>query len=161
MFPANGECLIGISDAFFAFCLRVSVILPTCSLYPQQKLAYSALHPQALTYIYSSMPVGTYRLPKIVYSRFKITLLSHQRNSQKDRMASKSSSHHQRPVSRKLWNVEELETLAQTGMWPCSTFTIEESCPILSWTFRSQGKFKNQDYFIISSEKWPRRQDGE
>ena len=35
-----------------AFCLRVSVIFPTCSLYPQQKRAYSALHPQAWTYIY-------------------------------------------------------------------------------------------------------------
>ena len=31
--PANSECLIGISDAFSAFCLRVSVIFPTCSLY--------------------------------------------------------------------------------------------------------------------------------
>ena len=51
MFPTNGECLIGISDAFFAFCLQVSVIFPTCSLYPQQKHAYSALHPQAWTYI--------------------------------------------------------------------------------------------------------------
>ena len=53
MFPTNGECLIGISDAFFfffPFCLRVSAIFPTCSLYPQQKGAYSALHPQALTY---------------------------------------------------------------------------------------------------------------
>ena len=48
MFPTNGECLIGISSAFFAFCLRVYVILPTCSLYPQQKRAYSALHPQDL-----------------------------------------------------------------------------------------------------------------
>ena len=43
-FPASSECLIGISDAFFAFCLRVSVIFPTCSMYPQQKRAYSALH---------------------------------------------------------------------------------------------------------------------
>ena len=50
-FPASSECLISISDAFFAFCLRVSVILPTCSVYPQQKRAYSALHPQAWTYI--------------------------------------------------------------------------------------------------------------
>ena len=50
-FPTNSERLIGISDAFFAFCLRVSVILPTCSLYPQQKRAYSALHPQVWTYI--------------------------------------------------------------------------------------------------------------
>ena len=45
-FPASSECLIGISDAF---CLRVSIIFPTCSLYPQQKRAYSALHPQAWT----------------------------------------------------------------------------------------------------------------
>ena len=50
-FPASSECLIGISDAFSAFCLRVSVILPTFSLYPQQKRAYSALHPQAWTFI--------------------------------------------------------------------------------------------------------------
>ena len=35
------------------FCLWVSVIFPTCSLYPQQKRAYSALHPQAWTYIYT------------------------------------------------------------------------------------------------------------
>ena len=48
--PASSECLIGISDAFSAFCLRVSVIFPTCSLYPQQKRAYSALHLQAWTY---------------------------------------------------------------------------------------------------------------
>ena len=54
--PASSECLIGISDAFSAFCLRVSVILPTCSLYPQQKRAYSALHPQAWTDINRSMP---------------------------------------------------------------------------------------------------------
>ena len=33
-FPESSECLIGISDAFSAFCLRVSVILPPCSLYP-------------------------------------------------------------------------------------------------------------------------------
>ena len=51
-FPASSECLIGISDAFSAFCLRVPVIFPTCSLYHQQKRAYSALHPQAWTYIY-------------------------------------------------------------------------------------------------------------
>ena len=74
MFPMNSECLIGISEAFFAFCLRVSVILSTCSLYPQQKRAYTALHLQAWTYIYSSMPIGTYQvqslgLPKIVYYR--------------------------------------------------------------------------------------------
>ena len=72
MFRTNSECLIDISDAFSAFCLRVFVIYPTSSLYPQQKRAYSALHPQAWTYTYSSMPVGTYRVqslgfPKIVY----------------------------------------------------------------------------------------------
>ena len=71
-FPANSECLIGISDAFSAFCLWVSVIFPTCSLYPQQKRAYSELHPQAWTYIYRSMPEGIYRVlfpgfQKIVY----------------------------------------------------------------------------------------------
>ena len=61
------------SWCLFCLCLWVSVILPTCSLYPQQKRAYSALHPHAWTCIYSSMPVGTYRVqslgfPKIVYS---------------------------------------------------------------------------------------------
>ena len=71
-FPASIECLIGISDVFSAFCLQVSVIFPTCSLYPQQKCASSALHPQAWTYIYRSMPEGSYRVqspgfPKIVY----------------------------------------------------------------------------------------------
>ena len=40
-FPTSSECLISISDAFFAFCLRVSVIFSTRSLYPQQKRAYS------------------------------------------------------------------------------------------------------------------------
>ena len=48
-FPASSECLIGISDVFSAFCLWVSVIFPMCSLYPQQKRAYSVLHPQAWT----------------------------------------------------------------------------------------------------------------
>ena len=75
-FPVSNECLIGIFDAFSAFCLRVSVIFPRCSLYPQQKRAYSALHPQAWTYIYRSMPEGSYRVqspgfPKIVYCRPK------------------------------------------------------------------------------------------
>ena len=56
MFPASSECLIGISDAFSALCLRVSVIFPTCSLYPQQKRAYSALHPQAWTYVRRLLP---------------------------------------------------------------------------------------------------------
>ena len=59
----------------FCLCLRVSVILPTCSVYPQQKRAYSALYPQAWTCIYKNiqaMSVGTYRVqspgfPKIVY----------------------------------------------------------------------------------------------
>ena len=71
-FPASRECLISISDAFSAFCLRVSFILPRCSLYPQQKRAYSALHPQAWTCIYRSMPKGSYWVQspgflKIVY----------------------------------------------------------------------------------------------
>ena len=73
MFPTNSECLIGISEPSLPFFfLRVSVIFPTCSLYPQQKCAYSALHPQAWSYMYRSMLVGTYRVhspgfPKIVY----------------------------------------------------------------------------------------------
>ena len=37
----------------FCLCLRGSVILPTCSVYPQQKRDYSALHPQAWTCIYT------------------------------------------------------------------------------------------------------------
>ena len=51
MLPASSECLIAISDAFSPFCLRISVIFPMCSLYPQQKRAYSALHPQTWTCI--------------------------------------------------------------------------------------------------------------
>ena len=69
MFPASSEYLISIC---VAFCLWVSVILPTRSVYPQQKHAYSALHQQAWTYIYRSTPEGSYRVqspgfPKIVY----------------------------------------------------------------------------------------------
>ena len=80
MFPTNSECLIGIFDAFSAFCLRLSIIFPTCSLYPQQKRAYSALHPQAWTYIYRSMPEGSYRVqspgfPEIVCSKIPARLL--------------------------------------------------------------------------------------
>ena len=59
-FPASSERLIGISDVFFAFCLRVSVIFPTCSLYPNKSvptLRYTRRHglihtgpcPKALT----------------------------------------------------------------------------------------------------------------
>ena len=59
-FPANSECLIGISDAFSAFCIRVSAIFPTCSLYPNKSvptLRYARRHgpiytgpcPKALT----------------------------------------------------------------------------------------------------------------
>ena len=76
MFPTNGECLIGISDAFFAFCLRVSVILPTCSLYHQQKRAYSALHPQAWTYIYIQLHARRH-LPSAVPWISEDRLLSH------------------------------------------------------------------------------------
>ena len=46
-FPASSECLIGISDAFSVFCLRVSVIFPTCSLYPHKSvptLHYTCRH---------------------------------------------------------------------------------------------------------------------
>ena len=56
MFPTNGECLIGIYDAFL-FCLPFVYGYPSsCPRahegVPQQKRAYSALHPQAWTYIY-------------------------------------------------------------------------------------------------------------
>ena len=71
-FPASSECLIGISDAFSAFCLRVFVIFPTCSLYPQQKRAYSALHPQARTNVYRSMPEGSYRVQSLDFRRSSI-----------------------------------------------------------------------------------------
>ena len=75
MFPASSECLIGISDAFSAFCLRVFVILPMCSLYPQQKRAYSVLHPQTWTYIYRSMPKGSYWVQTLGFLK---TVYSHQ-----------------------------------------------------------------------------------
>ena len=70
--PAGGTYYqICTFPTFFAFCLRVSVILPTCSLYPNKSVAtlrYTRRHGP----IYSSMPVGTYRVqslgfPKIVY----------------------------------------------------------------------------------------------
>ena len=51
-FPASCECLIGISDAFSAFCLRVSVIFPTCSLYPNKSvptLRYTRRHGPRVT----------------------------------------------------------------------------------------------------------------
>ena len=51
-FPASSECLIGISDAFSAFCLRVSVIFPTCSLYPNKSvptLRYTRRHGPRVT----------------------------------------------------------------------------------------------------------------
>ena len=54
MFPTNSECLIGISDAFSAFCLRVSVILPTCSLYPPTKACLLCATPAGMDlYIYT------------------------------------------------------------------------------------------------------------
>ena len=56
------QCLIGISDAFSAFCLWVSVIFHMCSLCPQQERAYSVLHPQAWTYIYIYIQVHARRL---------------------------------------------------------------------------------------------------
>ena len=73
MLPMNNEHLIGISDAFSAFCLRVSVIFSMCSLYPQQKHAYSALHPRYTRNHVQAMPGGIYRVqspgfPKVVYS---------------------------------------------------------------------------------------------
>ena len=73
-FPVSSERLIGISDAFSAFYLRVSIIFPTCSLYPQQKRAYSALHPQAWTYIYRSMPEGSYRVQSPGFRRWSVEL---------------------------------------------------------------------------------------
>ena len=82
MFPTNSERLIDISDAFSAFCLRVSGIFPTCSLHPQQKRAYSALHLQAWTDIYiQAISVGIYRVqspgfPKIVRITLKYTRLA-------------------------------------------------------------------------------------
>ena len=70
-FPASSECLISTSDAFSAICLQI-FILPMCSLHPQRKHAYSALHLQAWTYIYRSTLEGSYQVqspgfPKIVY----------------------------------------------------------------------------------------------
>ena len=71
-FPASSECLTGISDAFFCLLFTGIRHLPHVLTVPEQKRAYSALHPQARTCIYSSMPVVTSRVqslgfPKIVY----------------------------------------------------------------------------------------------
>ena len=46
-FPASSECLIGISDAFSAFVYGYPSSSPRAHCTPQQKRAYSALHPQA------------------------------------------------------------------------------------------------------------------
>ena len=56
-FPASSECLTGISDAFFAFSLRVSVIFPTCSLYPNKSVP-------TLRYTHRHGPVYTGPCPK-------------------------------------------------------------------------------------------------
>ena len=53
MFPTNGECLIGISDAFSAFVYGYPSSCPRAHCTPQQKRDYSALHPQAWTCIYT------------------------------------------------------------------------------------------------------------
>ena len=71
-FPASSECLTGISDAFFCLLFTGIRHLPHVLTVPEQKRAYSALHPQARTCIYWSMPEGSYRVqspgfPKIVY----------------------------------------------------------------------------------------------
>ena len=65
--------------------------MPTCSLYPQQKRAYCALHPQAWTYIHRSMPEGTYRVqspgfPKIVYCYILVPLAPRWTKSRHERM---------------------------------------------------------------------------
>ena len=54
----------------------MSVIFPTCSLYPQQKRAYSALHPQAWTYRHRSMPEDTYRVRSLWISEDRLFLMS-------------------------------------------------------------------------------------
>ena len=52
MFPTNSEWLVGISDAFSAFCLRVSVIFPTCSLYPNKRVPYTLRYTRRHGHIY-------------------------------------------------------------------------------------------------------------
>ena len=107
----NGECLISISDAFVLFCLlftgirhlaHVLTVPPTkaCLLCatPAGMDVYIQLHARGRRRLPSAVPwISEDRLFKIQdYS------LSHQRNGQEDRTVSKSSSHQQRPVSRKL-----------------------------------------------------------
>ena len=72
-FPASSECLIGISDAFSAFCLRVSaVIFLTCSLYPQRKRAYRLRYTRRHGLIYRSMPEGSYRVQSLDFWRSSV-----------------------------------------------------------------------------------------
>ena len=72
-FSASSECLIGISDAFSAFCLRVSVNdLPHVLTVPPTKACLLCATPAGMDLIYRSMPEGSYRVqspgfPKIVY----------------------------------------------------------------------------------------------
>ena len=52
MLPTNSECLIGISNAISEFCLRVSVIFPTCSLYPPTKACLLCATLEVLLYVH-------------------------------------------------------------------------------------------------------------
>ena len=61
-------------------------------------------------------------------------------NDQEDRMANKSSSHHEWPVSRKL---EMLRSLRHWLRLECDYVhhsPLKSPVEVLSWTFRSQGK---------------------
>ena len=56
MFPTNSERLIGFSDAFSAFVYGYPSSCPRAHCTPQQKRAYSALHPQACKHLPSAVP---------------------------------------------------------------------------------------------------------
>ena len=58
MFPTNSECLIAFLMPFLPFGYGYPSSSPRahCTPPPQQKCAYSALHPQAWTYTYRSCP---------------------------------------------------------------------------------------------------------
>ena len=73
MFPTNGEYLIAFLLHFLPSVYGYLSSCPRAHCTPPKKRAYSALHPQACTYICSSTPISTYQVQslgflKIVYS---------------------------------------------------------------------------------------------
>ena len=73
----NGECLIIISDAFVLFCLLFTGIrhLAHVLTVPPTKACLLCATPAGCDlYIYSSMPVGTYRMQSLGFPKLRQTV---------------------------------------------------------------------------------------